>query len=110
MGAHENLEQSGKNVSQDGLGSITAGDTVEGEKTMSTLKEMIDKQKKVSFVPDYVDKATDEEALGLIVSNYFQWDGLAILKTLSSALEDANFHTENEKIQAIIDELEKGAA
>ena len=73
---------------------------------MSALKNMIDRQKKDSFVPEYQDKATDEEALGLIVSNYFQWDGLAILKTLSSALEDANFHSENEKIQAMIDKLE----
>ena len=73
---------------------------------MSALKQMIDRQKKDFFVPDYQNKATDEEALGLIVSHYFKWDGLAILKTLSNALEDANFHTENEIIQAMIDKLE----
>ena len=59
---------------------------------MSALKQMIDRQKKDFFMPEYQDKVTDEEALGLIVSHYFEWDGLAILKTLSSALEDANFH------------------
>jgi hypothetical protein len=45
--------------------------------------------------------------MGLLISHYFEWDGLKILKALYNALEDANFHTENETIQGMIDKLEK---
>jgi hypothetical protein len=70
------------------------------------LKTLIQNQIRTSFTPEYQSKATDEEALGLIVSHYFKWDGLRILKVCYAALEDANFHTENETIQALIDKLE----
>lgn len=73
------------------------------------LKTMIEAQKKQSFVKEYQAKETDEEALGTMISHYFEWDGLAVLKTLSAALEDANFHKENEVITAMIENLEKGA-
>lgn len=73
------------------------------------LKEIIKSQIKKSFVKEYQDKTTDEEALGIAISHYFKWDGLAILKTLYNALEDANFHTDNEVIQGLIDKYEKAA-
>jgi hypothetical protein len=50
---------------------------------------------------------SDEEAMGLLISNFFEWDGLAILKTTYSALEDANFHTENETIKMLIEKVER---
>lgn len=71
------------------------------------LKEIIKNRIKTSFVKEYQDKATDEEALGLVIADYFKWNGLAILKTLYNALEDANFHTANETIQVLIDKYEK---
>lgn len=74
---------------------------------MSALKNLIEKKKDEAFRSEYRSKATDEEALGLIISSYFQWNGLAILRTLYSALEDANFHRENKAIQALINRLEK---
>ena len=53
---------------------------------------VLEQIKKESFVEGY--KASDEEAIGLLVSKYFQWDGGRILEATGEALEDANFHTE----------------
>ncbi len=71
------------------------------------LKALIQAQIKKSFVPDYQSKATDSDGLGLMISKYFEWDGLEILKTLSTALEDANFHTENQVVRELIAKVEK---
>jgi hypothetical protein len=60
------------------------------------LKQLIDAQAKASFVEGY--EATDEEALGIAIAHYFQWDGKRIFDTLQNALEDANFHTLNESL------------
>ncbi len=76
------------------------------EKTRADLKALIDAQKQKSFVPEYRDKATDEEALGLMISKYFEWDGLAVLKVTYAGLEDSNFHTENQTIEGMIKTLE----
>ena len=71
------------------------------------IKKILNQIKQKSFVEEYKDKATDEEAMGLLISHYFEWDGLKILKATYNALEDANFHTENEIIQGMIDKLER---
>lgn len=70
------------------------------------LKVLIDEQKNQSFIADYKDKATDSEALGIIISQYFGYEGLEIMRALSNALEDANFHSVNSKIIEMIDEME----
>ena len=59
------------------------------------LKTLIDMKKHEAFVEGY--EATDAEALGLLISQYFSWDGLTILETTSYALEDANFHNINKE-------------
>ncbi len=51
------------------------------------------------FTPEYVTTAKDEDALGIAISQYFEWDGAAIMRTLYYALEDANFHTEASEIR-----------
>ena len=63
------------------------------------LRLVIDDVKINSFTDGYW--ATDEEALGLIIARVFDWDGVAIVKALGYALEDANFHT----LRDIIDEV-----
>ena len=73
------------------------------------LKELIKEQIKKSFVTEYQSQATDDQALGLMLCQYFEYDGLAILKATYSALEDANFHTENRTIEQMIRKLEKAA-
>jgi hypothetical protein len=77
------------------------------EKKIRTILEAIRKE---SFTPDYQAAATDEELLGLLLSRHFKWDGLAILRTAYAALEDSNFHTDNEVIQGLIDKYAKPTA
>jgi len=60
--------------------------------TKALIRELLGTIKKNSFVDGY--KATDSEAMGLLVSHFFEWDGVAILETSAEALQDANFHTE----------------
>lgn len=72
------------------------------ENKIQTLLEEI---KNESFTKGYT--ATDQEAMGLLISHYFHWDGIKILESTYNALEDANFHTENEKIADMITNLKK---
>jgi hypothetical protein len=37
---------------------------------------------------------TEADVLGLMLSEHFQWNGVAILETAAWALEDANYHRE----------------
>jgi hypothetical protein len=62
------------------------------------VKSLINEQIAQSFIKEYQDKATDEEALGLIVSHYFEWSGEPIIKAFCEALEDANFHSFREDV------------
>ena len=39
-------------------------------------------------------EASEAETVGLIIAGHFNWDGIGILETFASALEDANFHDE----------------
>lgn len=71
------------------------------------LKLLIETQIKKSFVPDYQAKATQEEAAGIMLSQYFEWDGLSLLMVARAALEDANFHSESRVIDEMIKKLEK---
>ena len=68
------------------------------------VKQVLEGIKKESFIEGY--QATDEETMGLLISKYFEWNGLKILKATYNALEDANFHTENIEIQKMIDRIE----
>ena len=43
------------------------------------------------------------EGLGVAISRYCQWDGGFILKILRAALEDANYHTLNNEIDATVE-------
>ena len=73
-------------------------ETAEVKKAVGTVLEQI---KKESFVDGY--KASDEEAMGLLVSKYFEWDGLSILRASHDALEDANFHSEAEVVDGLLE-------
>ena len=69
------------------------------------VKEILEAIKKESFVKGY--EATDEEAMGLLVSKYFKWSPLEIAKVAYNSFEDANMHGENEEIEKMIERLEK---
>jgi len=72
---------------------------------MTNLKSLIEAKKKSVFVKEYQDKATDAETLGIMISQYYEWDGIKILETAFSALEDANFHTEATKVENMIENV-----
>lgn len=55
--------------------------------------------KRATYQPDHVWGVEDAEAIGVMVSNYLEWDGGAVIRAFSSALEDANFHKENEFVR-----------
>ena len=55
--------------------------------------------KEKAFVKGY--KATDAEALGLVVSKFCQWDAGSILAVTSEALEDSNFDDLAQKIDLL---------
>jgi hypothetical protein len=70
------------------------------------LKTLIEEMKKAAFMPEYQATATDSQALGILISKFFEWDGVEIMKAFSSALEDANFHTENKIVARMIKRAE----
>ena len=66
--------------------------------TVQKLDSVLDVAVNEFFMPDYVRQTPanqlKEEALGILVSQWTEWDGLAIMRVFFSALEDANFHSE----------------
>jgi len=65
------------------------------------LKELIQEAKKEIFSPEYVDKATDSETLGIMISGYGKWNGKFIFEVATSAFEDSNFHSFNAKFEKL---------
>jgi hypothetical protein len=61
--------------------------------------EQVGAFKHATFRPEFVRGVEDARAIGVMVSNYLEWDGGAIIRAFSSALEDANFHKENEAVR-----------
>lgn len=63
------------------------------------LPTLLDAIKEKAYVNGY--KASDTEALGLVVSKFTKWDLGAILNVTSEALEDANFDDVAKQIDRI---------
>lgn len=63
------------------------------------LRQLIEEKKRTAFVSDYM--ASDAEALGILISQYFEYDGEQIFQTMFNAMEDANFHTFNEQLKEL---------
>ena len=57
------------------------------------VKPILAKIRTAAFTAEYRDQATDEECMGLLVSEYFEWAGKPILVALIEALEDSNYHS-----------------
>jgi len=57
-----------------------------------------------SFVPEYQDKATREECIGIAIAKYFDWD-TRIFLAFYEALEDANFHTAAEEVRTLTERV-----
>tara|TARA_R110000868_G_scaffold14375_1_gene66717 strand:- start:743 stop:1021 length:279 start_codon:yes stop_codon:yes gene_type:complete len=65
----------------------------------AVLPTLLNAIKEKAFVKGH--KATDAEALGLVVSKFTQWDAGSILAVASEALEDANFDDLAQKIDLL---------
>jgi hypothetical protein len=67
------------------------------------LNALIRQQKQESA--NNPDAMKDEVALGILIARHFKWDGDAILRVAVAALEDANFHTEAERVDEMRETL-----
>ena len=63
------------------------------------LKKLIEKAKPVFF--KHPERATDEETLGILISKYSMWDVNFIFDVSKRAFEDSNYHSFNEKFEAL---------
>lgn len=78
------------------------------EITRTKIEEVIAEQRETVFVPEYRARQTEPTILGITLSQYFEWNGVAILETAIAGLEDANFHTEARELEAILNRVNKG--
>jgi len=69
------------------------------EMIAAVLPTLLTAIKEKAFVKGY--KATDAEALGLVVSKFSKWDAGSILAVTSEALEDANFDDLAQKVDLL---------
>jgi len=69
--------------------TLSNDNTTTDEMIAVVMPVLLDAVKRKAFVKGY--KATDEEALGLVVSKFTKWNADAILTVTTEALEDANF-------------------
>ena len=59
------------------------------------LSELIETARHEYFSREYWAEASDAEVLGIMIAKYFRWNGQECFETLTHALEDSNFHSEN---------------
>ena len=76
------------------------------EATQEEIKAILDSMES-HWVESYRPTISDEKKMGILMAKYFKWNGLAILKATYAALEDSNFHTDNESIQKLINQYER---
>jgi hypothetical protein len=68
---------------------------------VTNLEGLIKATIRERYEPEYQAGVSDAEALGAMISAYFEWDGIKILNAFQAALEDANFHSINQQIDII---------
>jgi hypothetical protein len=83
------------------------------EKTIDeTIEELVKKaielKRSIAFVPEYAQKATESEIMGIIIAQHFKWSGRQVAEVAYAGLEDANFHTESGKFNEIWQENNPG--
>lgn len=74
------------------------------------IKTLAIEQAKKSTRPECFEDYTEDKKLirgfAVLISNACEWDGAMILEICRDALEDANFHAESEKVNAILNNSE----
>jgi hypothetical protein len=71
----------------------------ESKDAAAALRPILDRVIKSVYLPEYRAKVTDAEALGVLVSKFFKWDGGQVLAVAFSGLEDSNFHAEARAVE-----------
>ena len=66
---------------------------------MKQLEKLIEIYKTEQF--NNPNNVCDAEALGLMISHYFEWDGSRIKDVAYFAFEDSNFHSLNEGLNKL---------
>jgi hypothetical protein len=74
------------------------------EELQLKIKKLLQEFKKLHYTKP--ETISDAQAMGVLMSFYFDYDGLQILKAAYEGLEDSNFHTENIKIREMIKNIE----
>lgn len=64
-------------------------------KSKELIREAISITRKIAFTPEYANKVSDSEVMGVIISRHFDWQGRQIAEVAFAALEDSNFHKES---------------
>lgn len=73
------------------------------EQVQPIINLLIERVKASSFTVGY--EPTDEEALGLVLAKYFEWNGKKIMEATAYALEDSNYHTECKVISEMSEDI-----
>jgi len=76
---------------------------MEDEKQNKKIKKILDQIIKETWKKDYQAGVSDEQAMGILLSHYFGWDGVKILQATYSGLEDSNFHVDNLEIAKLLE-------
>jgi hypothetical protein len=66
-------------------------------KTKEALKAQLS-----HWLPVFQNNKTEADCAGILLSTYFKWDGMAILKAAAVGLEDANYHQEAAIVESLI--------
>ena len=69
------------------------------------LQTLIDRQREESIRPEYRDVVSDASICGILVARHFKWNSADLLDLAASALTDANFGYEAERIRVMLAEL-----
>ena len=60
--------------------------------SVGDLQAVIDKWKPSIVDPDFVDKISDAEVLGILVSKWADWTPDTVLEVAAAAAQDSNMH------------------
>ena len=69
------------------------------------IKWMLKEIKESSFKPECVQYISDQQAMGILVSRFFEFEGTSVLESLAFGLTDCNFHQESSEVRGILSNL-----
>ena len=64
--------------------------------------KLLNEIRRTHWKPEFYQTVTDDMAMGILLAQFFDYDGDAILRATYSGLEDSNWHTENKTIEKLL--------